>query len=60
MAVEDDERHTKELGDFIARNRKALNASITQARETTARGHVSKKSIKDIIAEGRRRHATKA
>lgn len=60
MAVEDDERHTKEFSDFVGRNRKALNASIAKAREDAARGQVSKKSIKDIVSEGRRRHATKA
>lgn len=58
--VEDDERHTTELNDYVTRNRRALNASLDQARAEFAAGKVSKKSVKDIIAEGRRRHAAKS
>ena len=41
---------------FISRNREALDESIRQAREQFARGEVSKRTIADIIADGRRRH----
>ena len=44
------------VGDFIVRNRDALNASIHKGRKELAAGKVSIKSIEEIIAEGRRRH----
>ena len=59
-AVEDDERHTGEVDGFVSRNRDALNQSIREARQDVASGTVSKKSIADIVAEGRSRHGRSA
>jgi predicted RNase H-like nuclease (RuvC/YqgF family) len=56
LSVEDDERHSDQVDDYISRNRDALNESIRKSRKELAEGKVSKKSISDIIAEGRRRH----
>jgi hypothetical protein len=60
ISIEDDERHGDQIDAFIARNRDALNESIREARRQVAAGEVSKKSIDDIIAEGRRRHRESA
>jgi hypothetical protein len=57
LAVEDDERHAAQVDDYIVRNRDALNASIKRSRAEVAEGKVSTKSIDDLIADGRRRHA---
>jgi predicted RNase H-like nuclease (RuvC/YqgF family) len=59
-AVEDDERHTVDVDDFVSRNRDALNQSIHEARQDVAAGKVSKKTIDDIVAEGRSRHRRSA
>ncbi len=56
LSVEDDERHGDQVDGYIARNRDALNASISKSRKELADGKVSAKSIDDIIAEGRRKH----
>jgi hypothetical protein len=53
VAIEDDERHSGEVGDYIARNRAALNASIKRSRAEIAQRKVSRKSVDDIVA-GRR------
>jgi hypothetical protein len=55
VAIEDDERHADDVGDYIARNRAPLNASIKRSRAEIARGKASKKSIDDIVAERRAR-----
>ncbi|HEY8697874.1 MAG TPA: hypothetical protein VIM02_09665 [Rhizomicrobium sp.] len=55
VAIEDDERHSDDVGDYIARNRAALNASIKRSRVEIARGKVSRKSIDDIVATRRAR-----
>jgi flagellar motility protein MotE (MotC chaperone) len=55
VPIEDDERHSTNVDDYIARNRYALNASIRQSRKEIAEGTVSLKTIDDIIAEGRQR-----
>ena len=57
-AVEDDERHRDEVDDFLSNNRDALNASIKHSREELAKGNISKKSIDDIISEGRKKHGS--
>jgi dsDNA-binding SOS-regulon protein len=54
-AVEDDERHRDEVDVFLSRNRDSLNASIKHSRGELAKGNISKKSIDDIIAEGRKK-----
>ena len=54
--IEDDERYIDEVGNYIHRNRDALNASIKRSREEIARGKYSKKSVSGIIAEGKSRH----
>jgi len=59
-SIEDDERHTSHTDDFVSRNRDALNESIRNARDDVAAGRVSKKSIADIVAEGRSRHRRSA
>jgi hypothetical protein len=51
IAIEDDERHFDDVGDYIARNRDALNASINKSRAEIAKGKVSSKSVDDIVAE---------
>jgi predicted RNase H-like nuclease (RuvC/YqgF family) len=56
LPVEDDERHSVHVDDYVSRNRDALNASIRRSRQEAAEGKVSSKSIDAIIAEGRRRH----
>jgi len=56
IAIEHDKRHERDVQGFIARNRDALNASIRKSRAEIARGKVSKKSMNDIIAEGRKQH----
>jgi hypothetical protein len=57
LQIEADERDRDRVDDFIARNRDALNASLRAVREDTAKGLVSKRSIDDVIAQGRRRNA---
>ena len=59
IAVEDDERHSDLVDDYIMRNRDALNESIRKGRKELAAGKVSTKSIDEIIAEGRRRNGGK-
>jgi len=56
-AVEADERHQADLDGFIARNRDALNASIRRARAEAPDNRQDSRSISDIIADGRKRHA---
>jgi hypothetical protein len=57
--VEDDERHADETDAFITRNRDALNDSLRRSRKEIADGKVSKKTVGEIISEGRARHATR-
>lgn len=59
IAIEDDERHSGDVGDYIARNRDSLNASIKRSRAEIAQGKTSTKSIDDIVAEGRARFSKK-
>jgi predicted RNase H-like nuclease (RuvC/YqgF family) len=56
-AIEDDERHREAVDDFVTRNRDALNNSIRRSRQEVADGKYSRKSLGDIIAEGRKRHS---
>ena len=51
LPIEDDERHSGEVDDFIGRNREALNDSLRLSREQG----VSEASVADVIAAGRRR-----
>jgi predicted RNase H-like nuclease (RuvC/YqgF family) len=60
LPVEDDERHTHEVEEFVSRNRDALNESITRSRKEVAEGKFSTKTIDDIIVEGRKRHGRDA
>lgn len=60
VAIEDDERHSDEVGDYIARNRAALNASIKRSRAEIAQGKASRKSVDHIVAERRARLSKKA
>jgi hypothetical protein len=55
VAIEDDERHSDDVGDYIARNRAVLNASIKQSRAEIAQGKISRKSVDDIVTERRAR-----
>lgn len=55
--VEADERHQAEVDGFIGRNREALNASLRRSRAEVAKGEVSARTIDDVIADGRKRHA---
>ena len=57
LQIEDDERHGDDVADYIERNREALNASIKRSRREIAEGKSSKKTIDEIIAEGKARHA---
>ena len=56
VSIEDDERHVDDVGDYIRRNRDALNASIKRSRNEIAKGKYSEKSMSDIIARGKARH----
>jgi hypothetical protein len=56
LSIEDDERHIDDVGEYIRRNRDALNASIEGARNEIARGKHSKKKMSEIIGEGKSRH----
>jgi hypothetical protein len=56
VPIEDDERHSDLVDDFIARNRDALNASIRKGRKELAAGKGSTRSMDNVIAEGRRRN----
>jgi len=56
VSIEDDERHVDDVGEYIRRNRDALNASIERARNEIARGKHSKRKMSEIIAEGKSRH----
>jgi len=60
LQIEDDERHGDDVADYIQRNRKALNASIKRSRRELAEGKSSKKTIGEIIAEGKTRYAKKS
>ena len=57
IAIEDDERHTDQVDDYVSRNSRALNQSIEQSREEIAKGRFSRKSLGRIIAEGKARLA---
>jgi hypothetical protein len=46
----------KPINEFISRNRDALNASIKNSRRLASEGVFAKRSIAQIIADGRRRH----
>lgn len=59
VPIEDDERHAVDVDDFIARNRDALNESIRQSRKQVSKGKVSRKTIDELIAEGRARNDRK-
>jgi hypothetical protein len=56
LAIESDELHQPEIDAFIARNRDALNESVSQSLDELARGVKSDRTIQDIIADGLRRH----
>lgn len=55
ISIDDDERHAGDVDGYVARNRKALNASIGRSRKEIAKGKFSTKSIGDIVAEGKAR-----
>jgi hypothetical protein len=59
VAIEDDERHSDEVGGYITRNRDVLNASIKLSRAEIAKGKTSVKSIDNIVKEGRARFSKK-
>ena len=56
MADQNSHDDEDKVGDFITRNRDALNASIRKGRKELAAGKVSTKSIDDIIAQSRLRN----
>jgi hypothetical protein len=56
LPIESDERDRDQVDAFVARNREAIDASIRQSRQELAEGKVSKRTVDDIIAEGRGRH----
>jgi hypothetical protein len=49
----------REIDEFISRNRDALNASIKNSRRQASQGVFAKRSVAQIIADGRRRHRSK-
>jgi len=55
VAIEDDERHADDVGEYLARNRDGLNVSIAKSRAEISKGKISTKSVDDIVAEGRAR-----
>jgi hypothetical protein len=54
---EPEESHQSEVDAFIARNQEALNASIRRSRGEMSRGLQSRRTIDDIIADGRKGHS---
>jgi hypothetical protein len=56
VSIEDDERHIDDVGDYIRRNRDALNASIKRSRGEIAKGKHADRNMSEIIAEGKARH----
>jgi hypothetical protein len=59
VPIEDDGRHAVDVDDFIARNHDALNESIRQSRKQVSKGKVTRKTIDELIAEGRARNDRK-
>ena len=47
-----------QIDAFVARNRDALNESIAQSRAEVAQGIYSKRTVAEIIADGRKRFET--
>ena len=56
ISVDTDHVRQGDAGDFIARNRDALDASIRQSRAELASGVRSTCGIEAIFQDGRRRH----
>jgi len=52
-AVEADERHQAEVDAFVERNRGPLNASIRRSRAELAEGVQARRTIDDIVKDGR-------
>ncbi|HEY1751897.1 MAG TPA: hypothetical protein VGG29_11565 [Caulobacteraceae bacterium] len=50
------EQHAADVDAFVARNRDELNDSIRRSRRELAAGKQSRRTIGDIIADGRKRH----
>jgi hypothetical protein len=50
-------RERPEVLDYIARNREALDDSISRCEAEFPNGVCSKRSIADVIRDGRRRHS---
>ncbi len=55
-AVDADERHQGDVDGFVARHRDELNASIARSRGEIDAGAQSRRTVADIIADGRKRH----
>jgi hypothetical protein len=56
LGVDPDDAHASEIDGFVAQNREPLKASIRRARDDLARGQVSRRSVEDVIAAGRKRN----
>jgi len=60
LPIEADERHQDEVDRFISRNRDALNESIRRSRKEVDQGVHSKRTIGELIADGRRRNKSRS
>jgi hypothetical protein len=45
LQIEDDERHSDDVADYVQRNREALNASIKKSRSEAEKGRISNKTM---------------
>jgi hypothetical protein len=60
LPIEADERHQDEVDAFVSRNRDALNESIRRSRQEIGEGVYSKRTIDELIADGRRRNRSRS
>ena len=60
LPIEADERHQEEVDGFVSRNRDALNESIRRSRKEVGEGVYSKRTIDELIADGRRRNKSRS
>ena len=58
--VEEGDLTQVEMDAFFARNRDALNESLREVRANLAKGIRAKRTIKEIIADGKKRYAARA
>ena len=57
-SVVNNRMHRRQIDAFVARNHEALNESIAQSRAEVTQGIYSKRTVAEIIADGRKRFET--